>query len=159
MSVIALFATSNTVLIMLIAASRMLYGMSSNHALPKALCRIHPTRGTPYISVALIMALSLGSLFLGNIKTVALLTDLGVFITYLFVNASLVALRYTQPNHIRPFKSPVNAGRLPVLAALGALSCALMLLHFELKYVLFEFVVLAFGFVVYYTLRGREGAR
>lgn len=153
MSVIALFATSSTVLVMLIVASRMLYGVSTNHALPNILSRLHPVHCTPYVSIALVGILSFGSLFLGSIKTVALLTDIGIFITYFFINASLIVLRFRSPKHARPFRSPLNICGIPVLASIGVLSCGLMVVHFEVKYVLFEFVVLCSGILIYYALK------
>jgi len=150
MSVIALFATSNTVLIMLIVCSRMLYGMSSQHSLPKALSKIHPKHGTPYVSVAVVGLLSIGSLILGkNIKTVALLTDLGIFIAYFFVNLSLLVLRYRVKDSKRPFKVPGNIGKFSVLAFLGVVTCGLMLFYFEKELMMFEVVLIAVGAIVY----------
>ncbi|MBI4020258.1 MAG: amino acid permease, partial [Candidatus Aenigmarchaeota archaeon] len=89
-SLIALFATANTALILFIVGSRVLYGMSSDSSLPKAFSVVG-RRGTPYFSVlavalaAVILALS------GNIKTVALVTDISLFVIYFAVNASLIA--------------------------------------------------------------------
>ena len=48
LALIALFATSNTVLISLIVGSRLMYGLSSNKLLPAAFSKIGE-RGTAYI--------------------------------------------------------------------------------------------------------------
>jgi len=51
MTIIALFATANTVLIMLIVTSRMIYGMARDRALPEGLSKISPKFRTPIISI------------------------------------------------------------------------------------------------------------
>jgi len=85
MSIIALFATGNTVLIILIVTSRILYGTAQNRALPKILCRLHKKRKTPYISIFLVMLLAVLVALPGNIKLIASLTDIGIFIVYFLV--------------------------------------------------------------------------
>lgn len=155
MSFIALFATSNTVLAILIVVSRMLYGLSCNNTLP-AVCGRVGKRGTPYASVFIVMLLSAAFLLIGGIKTIALLTDVGIFIVYIFVNSSLIVLRYRSPEAKRTFTSPLNIGRFPVLALLGILSSALMLLHFDPALILYEIIVAAGGLIFYMLfIKGR----
>lgn len=134
MAVIALFATSNTVLVILIVTSRIFYGISCNHSLPRQLSRVGK-RGTPYISVFLVMMLSLASLLIGGIETIAILTVFGIFIVYLFVNLSVIKLRYSNSRK-RKFRMPVNIGRFPVLALLGALF-SLFMLYFIVAHFIF----------------------
>lgn len=148
MSLIALFATANTVLVILIVVSRMLYGLSCNNTLP-GLCNRVGRRGTPYVAVFTVMLFALAFLLIGGIKTIALLTDVGIFVVYLFVNAALIWLRYKKPKAKRTFRSPVNVGKFPVLAFLGILSAGLMLLHFEPVLILYEVVVAVAGAVFY----------
>ena len=131
MSLIALFATSNTVLIVLIVMSRMFYGISREHSLPSIFSRIG-RRGTPYVSVFLVMLISMLALLAGNIETIAMVTVFTIFIVYLFVNLSLIKLRYTNKKK-RAFRTPINIGNFPVLALLGVISC-LAMLYFMLNY-------------------------
>ena len=131
MSLIALFATSNTVLIVLIVMSRMFYGISRDHSLPSIFSRIGK-RGTPYVSVFLVMIIAMLALLIGNIETIAMITVFAIFIVYLFVNLSLIKLRYTNKKK-RLFRTPVNIGRFPVLAFLGVISC-LSMLFFIINY-------------------------
>jgi len=154
LSLLALFATANTVLITMITASRILYGMGRQRSIPTICARIG-RRGTPYISVFLIGLLALATLALGGIKTIALLTDLGIFIVYLFVNLSLIWLRYTQPRARRPFKAPLNVGRFPLLAALGVAGSGLMLLYFEPMLLLLEAGIIAAGAGIYVAIKRR----
>ena len=148
MSLIALFATSNTVLAIMIVASRMLYGLACNNSLPAA-CSVVGKRGTPYASVFIVMLTALAFVFAGDIKTIALLTDVGIFLVYIFVNAAVVALRYKEPSVKRTFLSPANIGKIPVLALLGIVGSGLLLLHFETKLLLYEAAVVVAGLVLY----------
>jgi APA family basic amino acid/polyamine antiporter len=147
-SLIALFATANTVLVLLIVASRMLYGLSTYDSLPKFFGRVGK-RNTPYTAIATIMMAAVAILSLGGIKTIALLTDLGIFLVYIFINLSLIRLRYTQPNAKRPFRSPINIGRFPILPVLGILTSLGIILYFEKILLLYEFLVIAAGFLIY----------
>src|SRR5690349_5606321 len=48
---ISMFAVSNTALINMLMASRLIYGMSRQHVLPPVLGRVHPRRLTPYVAI------------------------------------------------------------------------------------------------------------
>ncbi|MBU0528090.1 amino acid permease [Candidatus Micrarchaeota archaeon] len=147
LSVIALFATGNTVLIFLIAASRILYGMSKGKSLPAFLSKTD-SHGTPmYAILAAAIAASVIA-FSGDIKTIAQLTDLGVFIAYAAVNAALIALAGRKLK--RPFTSPRLFG-IPVLAWFGIASSLFMLITFELNLWLLEIAIILVGFI-FFTL-------
>jgi len=47
------------------------------------------------------------------------------------VNAALVRLRFTRPEAARPFRVPLQIGRLPVLVVLGLMMVVLLFAHFE----------------------------
>ena len=149
LSLIALFATSNTVLISLIVASRLLYGLSSNGLLPKMFSAIN-RHGTPYTSVMAVGALAGLSLFIGNIKNLAHLVDLGIFVVYTFINASVIILRYKEPHTKRPFNSPFNIGRFPVLAFLGILLNLGMLYFFDINTFIYGIMLALFGLAIYF---------
>lgn len=149
MSFIALVSTSNTVLVILIVASRMLYGLSCNNAMP-GICKTTGTRGTPYISIIIVTIITSLSLLIGNIKTIASLTDIGIFTVYIFVNAALIKLRYSAKDIERKFKSPINIGSFPVLALFGILTVLLMLFNFELKLLILELIIIISGLLFYY---------
>ncbi len=156
LSLIALFATSNTVLVIILVASRMVYGLSGSGSFPAVFGKIN-RGGTPAAALLFVTAASLSSLLLGGIKTVALMTDIGIFLVYVSINASLIALRYKKPAMARPFKSPFNVGKFPVLAFFGLLSSGFMLLHFSIEIVLLQAGVIVAGFAIYKTfIKTRE---
>lgn len=151
-SFIALFATANTCLILLIVGSRILYGMSSDSSLPK-LFSVVCKRGTPHYSIIFIGIISLAAISIGNIKSVALITDLNIFLIYFIVNASLIALRYKKPDAHRAFKTPFNIGRFPVLALFGLISSLFMLFYFEKEVIAIEIAVIMAGFALYMAFK------
>jgi APA family basic amino acid/polyamine antiporter len=105
-------------------------------------------RKTPYVSVLLVLILSYLPM-LGGVETIALLTDVGIFIVYIFVNSSLIWLRFSKPKAKRTFRSPISIGKMPLLAVLGIASSGLMLLHFDAVLLLYESVVIAIGLIFY----------
>ena len=145
-SLIALFATSNTVLVMLITSSRILYGLSNGGSLPKSLSQIS-SRGTPFLAVILVGVLTIAILFIGDLKTVVQLTDMGIFIAYAAVNAALIVL--AKKSHDRGFVSPRVFG-VPILAWLGVITSLFMLTHFELQIWIFQAVVVIIGVLIYF---------
>jgi len=149
MSYIALFATANTVLIISIVGSRMIYGMAKDGSLPPILSKVHLKRRTPWIAVICVMVVSMFFVLLGDIELVAGITSFGVFITFAFVNLSLIWLRYKKPKLKRPFKAPINIGKFPVIAFLGLVSCALMVTQFDLNVVLFGTFVVGLGVIAH----------
>jgi APA family basic amino acid/polyamine antiporter len=157
MSYIALFATANTVLIISIVGSRMIYGMAKAGALPPILSRVHFKTSTPWIAVICTMSFSMFFVLLGDIGLVASITSFGVFITFAFVNLSLIWLRYKRPELKRPFKVPINVRNFPIMAFLGLFSCVLMVTQFDLNTVLFGIFVIGLGIIAHMIYRKISG--
>ncbi len=126
-AVVALFATANTVLITLIVCARMMYGMAKSSSLPAPLAKVHERRHTPYISAIVVGLISIGFLFFKEIEILASISDVGIFLLFLVVNLSNIVLRYRRADLNRPWRGPLNIGRMPLFSLLGAVSCVLML--------------------------------
>lgn len=124
-SAIALFSTTNTVLIALISTSRIMYGVSKKkyRSLPEILSKIHPKTKTPYFSILAVCLLTIGFTFLKDVGLVAGLTNLFLLIVFVLVNASLLKLRYKLPDRERGFKAPLNLGKISLTALGGLVSC------------------------------------
>ena len=130
-AVVALFSTANTILLLLVAASRLIYGMASTAALPRFLAWVHPGKRTPARAIALSLVVSAGFALSGDIGLVAGATNFAVFIGFAAVNVSLIVLRYTRPDVPRPFRVPLNVGRLPLLPVVALASIAFMTANLE----------------------------
>lgn len=131
LSIIALFATANTVLIILVAGSRIIYGMATQNSLPLLLSRIHHRTKTPWIAVLGIMITAIIFSFLENIVTVANISVFFIAITFGMINLSVILLRYREPTIERPFKIPVNIGRFPLFPLFGVIISAYMMTQFS----------------------------
>jgi APA family basic amino acid/polyamine antiporter len=146
MSVIALFATSNTVLVLLIVASRMMYGMARDGFLPHGLSKLS-RRGTPWIAILAVMILPCFVVLVANIGIVAEITNLGTFIIFAAVNLSVIWLRYRKPEWKRPFRTPITLAKIPLIPLLGLLSCGLMITQFRLDVTALSLLVIFLGII------------
>ncbi len=155
LSFIALFATGNTVLIMLIASSRMLYGMSKGGSFPKIFSSIGSTR-TPWFAIIVAAIGALLVMLASDIKTVAQLTDISIFMAYLAVNVSLIVLA-RKPGK-RGFTSPRLFGH-PVLAYIGALTTFLMLISFEPALWVLELGFVVLGLVIFMVTKNGQARK
>jgi len=149
LSIIALFATANTVLILLIVGSRMIFGMSRGGALPKFLSKVHGGRGTPWVAVIVVMIASMFFIFLRDLELVAGITNFATFTIFSSVNVALIWLRYRQPELERLFKVPLNIGKFPVIPFLGLISSIVLAYHLEPLSVLVGILVLLIGGVIF----------
>jgi len=162
MSFIALFATANTVLIMMIVTSRMMYGMARDKALPEGLSKVSPKLKTPALAVLVTMVLTiipLGLYFFGDISTVADATVFGVLITFFLVNLSLIVLRKKKPELERPFKLKPNIRWLPIISLLGCIACFGLFFSFAdlegLLTIIIQVIIVLCGIVVFYAMKSK----
>ncbi len=98
LSSIALLAVINGVLIQIIMASRIFYGMSTQGWLPKFLGSIHQKTRTPINATILagIIVFILATLF--PILVLAQSTSFLIFIIFTLVNISLIRIKIKEPN-------------------------------------------------------------
>jgi len=155
MSLIALFATANTVLIMLIVTSRMMYGMARDKALPEGLSKISPKYRTPVIAVFLTMIFTIFPIFFGDISIVAHATVFGVLINFFLVNISLIVLRKNQPDLERPFKIKPSIKGVPIIALLGSIVCIGLLFTFDWLIIVIQSVIILCGIGVFYIMKSK----
>ncbi len=145
LSMIALFATANTVLMFMFGASRIMYGMADSYTLPSVLASVHSSRRTPWIAIIVTSVLSILFVFAGDIAFVANVVNFTLFVTFFVINAAVILLRYKEPQMKRPFRVPLTIGKFPVLALFGILFCLFMLLQLEWKVLLVGSALVALG--------------
>jgi len=158
MALIALFSTTNTVLVSILGASRMTYGIARDKALPEFLNHVSARR-TPANAVYFTTIASMLLAFLGNIKLVAEATVVCMFLVFLTDNAAVIALRLKQPHAERGFKIPLNVKNipLPTLAAIASILFILVKTSMQNPVLtLAALGVVALGFLVY---EGEEKTR
>lgn len=152
---IGLFATANTVLILLIGASRAVFGMADGGDLPATLTRLLPGRQTPWVAALVLLLASLLFLPLGGLELMASVSSFASLFAFAVVNLVLIALRFRAPGRPRTFRVPLAIGGVPIPAALGVAATGALLLQFEpLVYAVAAAVVLV-GIGLYYLARPR----
>lgn len=125
-AIIALFSTSNTVLMTLVTTSRLMYGMANDGSLPKKFGAVSRATKTPWFSIIFLFVFTCLFTLIGKIETVANLNDVFLFLTFAFVNTANVVLRYKLPRAKRAFKVPLTIGRFQLISFLGLLISLIM---------------------------------
>ncbi len=134
LSLIALFATTNTVLGFLVSASRLAYGLAEEGVVSPVLGRVDKWRRTPYVSVIFSGGLSILLVLLTDylpqvtgwrlafgeyryelIDLVGKTASLSVLLAFILVNLSVIVLRFSESGRERFFKVPLSVGNVPVL--------------------------------------------
>jgi APA family basic amino acid/polyamine antiporter len=114
LAIAGLAATNEAVL----AQSRVLYAMSRDGYLPKALCKVHKRFCTPHVAIAVGAVFTVIFAATGFVNFVVYAVNLGFIIGFSIVNLSVIKLRRIAPHLKRPFKAPLYP--LTPIAGIGA---------------------------------------
>jgi len=123
-AIIALLAISNTALMNMIMASRLLYGMAREGIVPRPLARVHARRRTPYVAIAFTVAIA-AALVLSSVvvedgvAALATTTVVLLLVVFAVVNIAAIVLRRRPVAHAH-FRAPAWA------PPLGAAACLLL---------------------------------
>jgi basic amino acid/polyamine antiporter, APA family len=118
-SVIAMFAVANTSLLNFIMGSRLLYGMSQEKLLPAPLSNVHPTRGTPYVAILLILAIVIVLALTGDLGQLASTTSTLLLLVFFTVHLSLVVVKLRRTDRAPSFRVPLAVPVFGIAATLG----------------------------------------
>jgi APA family basic amino acid/polyamine antiporter len=143
--VAAIFGLFSTMLVNLLAQTRIFYSMSRDGLLPPVFARIHPRFRTPHVSTVLtgtIIALVAG---LTPITVLGQLVSIGTLLAFVLVSIGVIILRRTAPDTPRPFRTPW----VPFVPIAGAVICLAQMIGLPLATWERLFVWLAVGLVVY----------
>lgn len=122
-SAIAVVATVNGIIVQMVMASRVLYGMADRGLLPRGLARVHPATATPLVATGLVVATVMVLAVLFPLERLAEITSYLTLVIFAFVNAALVALKLgPKGREPAPFTVPL------MVPAVGTLLCVGLLL-------------------------------
>jgi amino acid transporter len=96
---IALVAVSNTALINMIMASRIVYGMARQGIVPRALGRVDGARGTPIVAIVFTTLIAFCLIVTGDLGTLADMTVLLLLLVFAVVNVAVLVLRRDPVDH------------------------------------------------------------
>ena len=107
-SAIAIVATINGVIVQMVMASRVIYGLADRKLLPAALARISSTTKTPLLATALVVIAVLILAIAFPLEGLASTTSLLTLVIFAFVNAALLQLkRSASPIPLGAFTVPI----------------------------------------------------
>ncbi|QZT62195.1 APC family permease [Mycolicibacterium austroafricanum] len=122
---ITMFAVSNTALINMLMASRLIYGMARQHVLPPVLGTVHPTRRSPWVAILFTTLIAFGLIIyvstFASSNAIAVLggtTSLLLLAVFAVVNVAVLVLRRDVRQAGGHFKTPTV---LPVVGFLTSL--------------------------------------
>jgi amino acid transporter len=156
MSWIALFSTMNTVLVVMLGGSRIVYGMSSAGSVPEILSRVHSRYQTPWVAILGVASLSILFVLFRDIAIVANIANFMIFMVFFMVNISLIKLRYSEPERKRPFKVPFSIGRLPLLPVLGILSIIFLFSQLNSEAIIYGLVLVGISILIVFIQTGKK---
>lgn len=142
----AIAGLSSVILVNMMAGSRIFYAIAIDGLLPPQFAEIHPEFKTPHLATILsgIIAMILAGLL--PINVLGELASFGALLVFLIISVSVLVLRHTQPDLLRPFKTPF----VPFIPIIGALTSGLQLLIFPVNTWLQLFAWLLIGLVIYF---------
>jgi APA family basic amino acid/polyamine antiporter len=124
-SIGALAGLTSVLLVLQLAATRILYAMSRDNFLSKRFQKLHPKFHTPHILTWVVAVIAiLGSLSL-NLSVAATLCNFGTLTAFIIVCVAVLILRKTDPERHRPFKVPFS----PFIPSLGIISCGGLMIY------------------------------
>ncbi|MGV0641913.1 APC family permease [Mycolicibacterium sp. XJ879] len=122
---ISMFAVSNTALINMLMASRLIYGMARQHVLPPVLGTVHPRTRTPWVAIVFTTLIAFGLILYVSVfassNAIAVLggtTSLLLLAVFAMVNVAVLVLRRDVVAGGRHFRTPTA---LPVIGFIVSL--------------------------------------
>lgn len=119
-AVIGILALANGALINMIMASRLVYGMSVQDIVPRALGRVHHARRTPWIAILFTTALAMALASTGSVADLASTTVVLLLTVFTVVNVAVLVLRRDVVPHAH-FRSPSAVAVIGAVASAGVL--------------------------------------
>lgn len=124
-SIGSLAGLTSVLLVLQMAATRILYAMSRDNFLPRRLQKLHPKHHTPHILTWTVGIIAiLGTLTL-DLSVAASLCNFGTLTAFMIVCVAVLILRKTDPDRHRPFKVPFS----PLFPILGIICCGGLMIY------------------------------
>ena len=121
---IAIFATANTILVQLIMASRVVYGMAKQGTMPEPFTRVNALTRTPLLATGAIVTATLVLALGFNLERLAEMTSQLILVIWVLTNVALIIIK------ARKDAAPEDAFIVPFWVPVAGLvlSCVLLIL-------------------------------
>jgi APA family basic amino acid/polyamine antiporter len=145
LTLVALFSTANTVLLLLLGASRAMWAMASAGALPRVFSVIGKERRTPWLAIIVVgLFAGLFTLF-EDIGDVAEFTNFATLLAFAGVNAAALKI-FRREGNLSGFRGVFLDIVMP---ALGLVTAVLLVINTGWRAASFGGILIAVGLVVY----------
>ena len=148
----------------LIGISRLSWSLAEHRQLPSIFARLHKRYRTPWFTIVVFSIFAGILLIPGQTDFLGNLYSFGAMLSFTTAHAAVIALRFKEPDHERPYRMPGNIrirGReLPLTAVVGGLGTlaawvSVMALHVDARYVGTAWMIV--GLSGYVVFRRRQG--
>lgn len=124
-SIGSLAGLTSVLIVLQLAASRILYAMSRDNFLPRRFQKLHPKYNTPHILTFFVGIITIMGIFTLDMNVAAQLCNFGTLMAFMIVCVAILILRKTDPDRPRPFKVPFS----PLLPSLGIICCGGLMIY------------------------------
>lgn len=131
--IVALFATSKTILSNILGTSRLLYDIARDNNMQwlKKFTTISGIGNAPNYAILTVAFIAIAFGLIGNLKIVASISNVFVFIVFGMVNFCLIVFRFKHRKNKQkaPFHIPLNIKNIPVPTLLALLSILILFIY------------------------------
>ncbi len=124
-SIGSLAGLTSVLLVLEMAATRILYAMSRDHFISQRFQKLHPKFKTPALLTWTVGIMAVVGILTLNLDVAAELCNYGTFTSFIIVCVAVLILRKTDPDRPRPFKVPFS----PVTPSLGIIICGGLMVY------------------------------
>ena len=144
----AIAGLSSVMLVLLYGQTRIFYTMSRDGLLPASLATVHKTFKTPWINTIIVGIAAMGAAGFLSLDALSDLSNVGSLAAFALVCITVIYLRRSDPDLVRPFRTPL----FPLVPILGAIMCAILLMSLMSTPATRNFflIYLAVGIAVYF---------
>jgi APA family basic amino acid/polyamine antiporter len=148
----------------IIGVSRLVYSMGLHRQLPDRLRQLHPRYRTPWIGIVLFGGIACLTLIPGQADFLGNMYAFGAMLSFTIAHISVIRLRRTQPDRVRPYRGPgtlrIRGKELPLFAVVGGIGTffawvTVTILHFNVALAGIGWLIIGIG--IYMVYRRSQG--